>query len=584
MKRALWTILALFGVVLLIVMGVWFFVVDIVIEAAIEKTGTDIIEARVDLESADLSIFPLGLSLSGLQVTNPDAPMTNAVQVDRIALSVEGDKLLRRKVIVKEMIVDGIRLNTPRKSSGAISERSALKSPAKEKFSLPSLEVPNVTEILKKENLRSLALAESLKADFQAKKEQWKQRLAELPDKTKLEAYRKRVDNLKSATKGGLEGLLGGVSEVVTLQKDIRADLDRIKTAKTALGNDLALFRSRMDEVKKAPFEDFQRLKEKYTLSPEGLSNFTRLVLGGKVSKWTDTALVWYERLSPLLEQAKGKRDGREAVKPARKKEADVRLQEGDSLPDFLIRIARVSMEIPAGSIKGRIQNITPGQDVLGVPLTYNFSGEKLKGLRSLKLDGALNHVDPSSPKDTANLKIKGYQIADLRLSDSNDLPLVLKKAGADFNLKAFLAGQALKANLNADLKSVRIASDMKKEVGALSRAISSALSDIEKLSLQADISGTLKDYDIKLSSDLDRVLKNALSKLVKEQAALFGKELNARISEKVSGPLAGLKADQGGLAAISGELTSRLNLGDGLLKDARKSNTKGFKLPGFPW
>jgi len=585
MKLVRWQGLVAFVVVVILVMGVWFFVVDSAIEAVIEKTGTHVVGAKVELEDADLSISPLGLSLTGLQVTNPDEPMSNAVQVDRIDLLVEGAKLFRRKVIVKEMTLEGARLNTPRKRSGAISRRPAAapsvsKRTAGEKFTFPPLGVPNVSEILQREKLRSLELAEALQADLQAEKDQWRNRLAELPDKAKLEQYRERIKKVQSAKKGGLAGVLGSAKEVMAVQKEIRNDLDRIKTAQTALQNNLAMFRKRMDEVTDAPLADVHRLKEKYAFSPKGLTNVSRLVFGGKIGKWADTALDWYERLRPVLERAKERKKGREVVKPVRGKGADVRFKEHEPLPDLLIRVAHVSMEIPAGSIKGQIRNITPDQDVLGIPLTYNFSGENLKGLHSVKLDGALNHVDPSSPKDTANLKIIGCQVTDMRLSDSTELPMVMKKATADFKADAVLSGQALKANLLAGLKSVQISTGMKEDAGPLAKAMASSLSDIKRFNVKADISGTLEDYDMQLSSDLDRVLKDAVGKQVKAQAALLEKELKAQISEKVDGPLADLKSSMGGLSTISSELSARLNLGNELLKDTKQSGRSGLKLP----
>ena len=590
MKWVRWQGLIAFVVVLIVVMGAWFFVVDSAIEAVIEKTGTRIVGAKVELGGADLSISPLGLSLTELHVTDPDAPMTNAVQVDHIVLLVEGAKLFRRKVIVKEMTLEGVRLNTPRKTSGAISRRPAAvpavsKKPAGKKFALPPLEVPNVEEILQREKLRSLELIESLRADLQAEKDQWGRRLAQLPDKAKLVAYRQRIENLQSAKKGGLEGVLGGVSgvrEVMAIQKDLRTDLDRIKTAKKELEKDLTSYRKRVEGVAKAPQADVHRLKEKYALSPRGLTNVSRLLFGEKIGKWTDTALGWYERLRPVLERAKEQRQGRDVVKPVRGKGVNVRFKEHEPLPDFLIRIAHVSMEMPTGSIGGEIRNITPDQDVLGVPLTYNFSGENLKGLRSAELDGQLNHIDPSSPKDTAHLKIRGYRVADLSLSDSPELPMVLKKARADFRVHAVLAGQALKANLLAGLQSVQISTGMKKEAGPLAKAVASSLSDVKKFSVKADISGTLKDYDIQLSSDLDRVLKDAVGKQVEAQAARLEKDLRALISEKVSGPMDDLKAGLGGLDAIGSEFAARLDLGGDLLKGTEKKGPAGLKLPGL--
>jgi uncharacterized protein (TIGR03545 family) len=569
MKWVRWRGLAAFVVVVIVVVGACFLVVDSAIEAVIETRGTRMVGAEVELEEADLSIFPLGLFLTGLQVTDPDSPMTNAVQVDRIALLVEGAKLFRRKVIVKEMTLEGVRLNTPRKRSGAIprqpsAEPGVSKRTPNEKLALPSLEAPDAKEILKREKLRSLELAESLKADLQAEKDDWRQRLGDLADEAKLAEYRQRIENLKSAKKGGLEGLLGAVSEVMAVRKDLRKDLDRIKTQKKELKKSLASYRKRVDEVAEASRADALRLKEKYALTPEGLANVSRLLFGEKISRWTDAALRWYERLRPVLERAKEEGQGPEAVKPY-----------------FLIRIAHVSMATPAGSIEGEIRNITPDQDVMGLPLTYDFSGENLKGLRSAELHGELNHIDPSSPRDTADLKISGYGVADLSLSDGPELPIVLKKADADFRVHAALAGQALEADLLGDLHSVEISTGMKKGAGSLAKALTASFSDVKEFSVKADISGTLKDYDVKLSSDLDRVLEDAVGKQVKAQLERLEEDLMAEISKKVGVPMDELKAILSGLDAMDRELASRHSLGDDLLKGTEKRGRPDSRFPG---
>ncbi len=90
-----WQGLLAFLLVVGVLAGIWFLVIDGVIERAIEQTGTKLVGARVDLEAADLSLFPLGLTLTGLHVTNPDSPMTNAVQAERISFLVDPGPLLR---------------------------------------------------------------------------------------------------------------------------------------------------------------------------------------------------------------------------------------------------------------------------------------------------------------------------------------------------------------------------------------------------------------------------------------------------------------------------------------------------------
>ncbi len=177
---------------------------DSLIKKAIETTGTLIVGARVELADADLTFIPAGLELTGLAVTNPDAPMTNAVEVGRMALSVETAPLFFRKWIIPEMAATGIRFDTERSRSGAVTKKKkqAKESPdEKEKsgkgLSLPSLDMKDPKKILEQETLASVEEAKKIQEDIKKLKVQYKERIAALPDDDDFDGYEKRIKKLK---------------------------------------------------------------------------------------------------------------------------------------------------------------------------------------------------------------------------------------------------------------------------------------------------------------------------------------------------------------------------------------------------
>lgn len=575
-----WPGLIAFLLVVVAVGGLWFLLVDAAIERAIEQGGTLVVGARVDLDAADLSLFPLGLTLTRLQVTNPDRPMTNAVEVARIAFTMDGLNLLRRKVIIEEMAVDGVRFNTQRTSSGAVAEPAEERKPGPlAGVTLPPLQFRDPREILKSEQLESLKLAEAVRADVTGAKDRWQQQLATLPDKAKLEAYRQRIEKLKSAGKGGLGGILGGANEALAIQEDLTRDLEQLQAARKELEASVALLRKRVEEAQRAPQEDFRRLRDKYALSPEGLGNLSAGLLGGELGDRIRTGLQWYKKLQPLLARQGECKAEVEVVKPLRGKGLDVRFPERTPLPDFLIRTAHVSLEMPQGTIKGEVRNITPDQDVLGTPLAFEFAGEKLQGLQSLKLTGSMDRVRPASPQDRVSLQARGVGLDALTIGEGSDWPLALRQGTADLDLRATVAGQALTAEVGGRLQSLQLALAPKADGGPIREAVGAALADIHGFSLKADVTGTLDQYDLRLTSDLDRVLQEAVGKQVRAQVAKFEAQLQAAIQEQVNGPLKDLTASLGGLDGLAGDLASRLNLGNDLLKQA-KPGAGGFKLP----
>ena len=457
----------------------WVFFVDGWVKRLIEDVGTDVVGAKVDLDHADLSVFPAGLTLTRLQVTNPKAPMTNAVEAARIAMGLDGLNLLQRKVIVEEMLVEGVRLGTPRTTSGAVKPVTEPVTEEKGMFaiSLPSLKVPDVNTILQNEDLETMRLIEELKADLKQEKATWEARLQDLPGKAQVAKYKERVKQLKAATKGGLEGMLGGVGEVQSLKEEIDRDLQDLKDARKEFDEKVALLKKRLEQIKTAPQRDIQHLQAKYNLSPQGLANMSQTLLGSQIGSWVHQGVVWYERAKPFLEGAQamgGSQAGPEVQKPLRGKGVDVHFTEEQPLPDFLVRLARVSLNLDVGNLAGTIHNVTSDQSTLGKPLTFVFAGDQLKGVNAVALEGTLDHIIPAQSRDKLALKAKGYELADVALSKDSRWPVTLKSGLGDITVDATLQGRGLTAQGAGNLRALQLAAGVSGDTNPLTKSLSS--------------------------------------------------------------------------------------------------------------
>lgn len=571
-----WQGLLIFVVLCALAAGLWLLFVDRLVERNVEKTGTAVVGAEVELDKADVSLSPLGLTLLGLKVTNPNAPMTNAVEAGRIAFHMDGPNALRRKVIIEEMSVEDVRLNTPRKTSGAVAATEG-KTPLQQLVELPSFVIPNVKEAFEKEkaDLRSLQLLTGAAAEAASTRTRWEAKLQELKAAADVEKYQKQFDELKAKSgKASIGNLLGGAKGVAALQKQVRADIQTVAEAKKTFTADLAALKKVAVETPAAVKDDVRRVADKYSLTPSGLANISRLLFGGKIAGSVRSALRWNERLSPLIERVKEKVKGQEVVKPLRAKGRDVRFREDRPLPDFLARLAKVSVSLPQGMFAGRIENLTSEQDVLGQPLKFAFSGENLKGLRSAALEGMFDRVDPAARKDVVSLRLRGYEARDLKLVDSASLPVSLKEGLADLDVSATLEKGGLTARITAGLRSARLAVGKGEErtglAGRVDAAIRNALTGVTSLSLTAEISGTPENFDIRIRSDIDDVLKSAVGALVRDQMAGFEEDLRKAIGGEAAGPLEKLNLGLKGLDAVGLELdTLNKRLGD-LVKKLR--------------
>ena len=574
-----WQGLVGFVSVILIIAIFWFFLLDMLVRRGIEAAGTRLAGAKVELAQADVSLFPLGMTLAGLRVTDKEAPMTNAVEVSRISFTVDGLNILRRKVIIEKMAAEGFQFGTPRKTSGAVSRPEKKPSASKStSFQLPSFEKPDVKKILKDEELDSLQQIESARTDIRNMGSTWKKVGDGLPDKKHIDDYKARIEKLKKAKPADLRQQL---AETAAVKKDIERDLDTIRKAKETFNADLASAKIAIAKAEKAPQEDVRRIMDKYGMSSAGLQNMSKVLFGDKINTWVRRGVLWYGRLQPMLARPREKKGTAGAAKPARGKGVDVRFKEYRPLPDFLIRTVNASLLPKAGIFSGKIRNITPDQDVLGAPMTLAFSGEGMQEVRSAKLNGVFNHVRPSKPDDRMTLVVQGYRAMDAVLSENEKLPVSLKEGLVDLKVDGVSRGENFSAKVTAMVRSVRFSSGGKENANPYARAMSSALSKVSSFTLSADVAGTFEDYSVRISSNLDRVLQDAVGKLVREQAGKLEKELQAAIAGKTGGALSDLKKNYSALEATGGSLTGRQNQLNDLLKNAVKSGLpEKLKLP----
>ncbi len=580
-KWVRWRGLIAFIAVAALVTIFWLFFIDGIVRRAVERTGTSLAGAEVDVAQARLSIAPLGLSLSGIQVTDPKNPSTNSFEVGRVAFSLDALNLLRRKVIIQEMAAEGLRFGAARKKPGFVVAPE-VKKPEEKKpssFGLPSFDMPDVKKILQTESFGSTKAIDDATADVQKMRDGWQKRIAELPDKAAIDAYRSRVDKLKVSSKSGLMDIAGAAGDVRKLKDDLGQDLARVKKSREALDSDLSSARGLVAKAEQSTLDDVRRIRDKYSLSPSGLQNMSRALFGEKIVSWFDTGLFWYGRISPLLAGA-DRKGNIKVAKPIRGKGVDVKFPEHRPLPDFLIRTVRTSLEREAGSFSGTVRNITTDQDVLGVPLTFEFDGSGMREVRALSLSGALDHVKPTRINDIINIQAKGYNAGNMVLSAGRELPISLRDGLMDIDVKGSNGSEGLRAALVATFRSVRIDTGNQEGGNIVLASLKSALSRVSAFSLSADIAGAPGNYDVKVSSDLDRVLKNAVGRTALEQSARLEKELKAAVEAKTGGKLKDLKANVGGLNALGGSIDGVQKQLNALLQEASQGTAGKPRLP----
>jgi len=292
-----------------------------------------------------------------------------------------------------------------------------------------------------------------------------------------------------------------------------------------------------------------------------------------------DRGVLWYGRLKPLFDRPAEKKGKVETVKPLRGRGVDVRFREERPLPDLLISIIKASLQPESGAFTGTIRNVTPDQAILGKPLTLAFTGSGMKDAQAASINGTLDHRKSDLPDDSLEIAVRGYKATGMTLSSAASLPVSLQEGLMDLEIKGRRDAKTIAAKCIARVKGARMKTGGEGSGGAFAKAITSALDKVSAFTLTADITGTPENYKVSVSSDLDKVMRDAAGSLVREQRDKLEKELKKAVQEKTEAKLAGLKGTMGGLGAQGGKLDGLQDRLNGMIKEAGGSAGGKLKL-----
>lgn len=528
------------------------FFIDSLIKWSVEEAGTSAVGAKVELGAARFDFSGPSLHFKSLRVTNPDKPMENIVDIDKIAFDLDGHSLLLRKFIIDEMTVDKVKINTPREKSGALkssqpktgksdsksssgtgaSGTAASGKEAESDFSMPAFATPDVDEILSREKLKTPELVDKFNADLDSTEQNWANLSEKLPAQDRLDSHKKRLDALKKTNVKSLSALAAGLKELKVLKADIGKDLKQYKDAKNNVSNDYKNIKQQLKELKNSPKEEYKRLLNKYTLDESGMGNISHLLFGDQAKEYTALALEWYKKIEPYLNNLKED----EEPEQERKKGINIRFREDNPVPDFLIKKVLVSVHISAGNFKGQILDITADQDITGKPTTLKFVGDKLANNMSIRLTGNFNHIDKKNPLDTLHYNMKNYRLNDQKLINDSSMQLAMKNALSDINIKANRKDKKINANGNMHIHAIKYSNSSSS--GDAAKYLLAAIKQTRDFNIQGKLSGTLDNYSTSIKSDLDDRIKGNLKSVLNKEKEKYKRELKARIDEATQKPI----------------------------------------------
>jgi uncharacterized protein (TIGR03545 family) len=548
-----WKFIIPFLVFILIIVAFVAFFLDGIVESIVEERASLLNRGKVEIEDLDIGFLRPGVNIRRLAVANADNPWRNVVEVGDIGISVSLLPLFSKRVVIDEMVMERVQLNTKRKTSGELPRRLRKRLKAEEKeqkpIEVPCVKLPNL-EVFKKKfdvkelvdinRLESVKRAKQLSDDISKMKSRWESELMDLDVKAK-------VDEIMTRVQGSLEALqkaeIKGPADLLRLQNDLknlREATDALEGLQKEIEAKKSGFKRQVATLEKSLKDEMEELKEKDVqaiLKDLGLEQFTKVRLAeaflcpffGKALNaiWNNadkirTAMPKTGKDEPVQTRIRAK--GRDIIFPVIKKG-----------PDFLLREARVSMEQEKWSARGTILDVTSHPASYGKPTRVDIRGQRPR----LTLNAILDHTG-ETPVDTVSLDLMGHPLEGFRFSEN---PLSLSNITSGFlDLKVNLAlkGESIDLKTMTTVKDLVLNFSEKGTENLMVNMVKDAMKAAPSLSIGLAAKGTRDNPQLSISSDIDRLfagqLKGFASKKVNAFRASLGVQIDGVTGEEMKG------------------------------------------------
>jgi len=543
MKTIRWGGLITFVVIVTVLVAGALLFVEPITKSILESQLSELNNAKVDIEKVTINYSPFSIGITEIRVTDPEQPMTNMVDVDQAHFELSIADLFFNKVIINDMSLTGIQLDTPRTVSGKIIQPiEPLKEEVEEQaFNLSGIDLPDVNDILKKEILTADKLIAELNTDIQNTQVKWTTIKEDVNNKQRWDNYDTQYNKIETDFNGSTKEKIDAIKAAKQLSHDLKAEANKIKQAQHNFNTDIERLNNEFDAVKKSPSDDIKRIKAKFNLDQLDAGNITQLLFGEIAAAWVKFAQVWYARIAPYLED--DEQGQQEQKQSARFTGTDIAFKEFNPKPDLYIKNASIDAITTRGQFKGTMTQISSDQSINKQPMRFNLAGVDLKQRDKEEITGEFNYINKNKGFSQINYSMLRYQLQDFQLSKSGSFPLLIDKSLMTMDISTRLQQGVLTGNAKLNFDETMFTSENTSNDSSFSRMITASFADIHTFNIDAKFTGALDKMKFKIQSDLDNKIGAQLKTKINEKKAQFELALKEKINEKLKAPMTELEA-----------------------------------------
>jgi len=518
----------------------------------LETFAEQVLSTRVEIGELDLALQSTELRIERLAVADPRDPGRNLLEARQMKLALETGPLLRRKFVVDDGMVRGLRFRVERPEDAEPVDRWQLEVAGRRVGQLAEqwLETLALSMHEKVEEeingLESVRLARQLLERWPDEYQQLEARVRGV--KVRIEAVRKLFQTPPQNLAAGLSHYQTTLSELQRLQSDLGALGEQLD----ALPDKAVADR---DAILAAKDRDIRALEQRFEAIRLDEETLTTYLLGPEIGKRVLEIAGWVRWVRAHL-------PGEEDDFENRLLGVDVLFAGKHESPDFLIESLLIDGETEiAGrpySFVATLAGVTTDPKRYGRPAVIRA---ELAGETTVELYALLDRTG-DAPVDQLVLNCPDIQLPGARLGRQGALGLQLAPGNTHLWVGLTLSGDQLAGCLLLKQSGIGLAPTLPDALGGtrLAESLAAATASLRELEVQVDLSGELLRPRWQIRSNLGPKLAEGLNRAALAEVEYRRNQAAELVQKRVAQELANF---QSRLLADEEILRSRLRLNE---------------------
>lgn len=544
------------------------------VKSLAEYIGTQVNGAEVNIEEVDISFIKGSLTVTRLEVTNPEDNLRNTIEIGKMNFKLVWDALLRMKFVVDDASIKDIMLMSKRRRPGKVLPPSPAKPSKTEELQaelvaqvqskyqgnilenlITFLDGSSVEDQIKeiRGTLKSEARINEMIKDIDSRKDYWDQEIKNISDDTIVKNIEKKIETLKNE-KNDLKKL----SMVKDIAEDIKKVDQKIKSVKAKsaqLQNEVKQFTNFPKEVERLVKEDTESLKNRFSIPDLDFKDLALNLFAKDFVKYLANFRKYSEVAKQYLPEKKEVSEEEKVVPPKRSEGKTYHFPVTTGYPLVWLKHASISSKGTEGSyvgdVQGKLTDVTTDPKLINkaaiLDVTGNFPTINLLGVKALY---ALHH-HIEAPFQEIFMQINEFKLFEKMFVIEKNKKFGISEAKGTSTIKARIQNNTVDMTLLSHFSEPRYLVDLNTKSGT--QILTRILNNIPLISLEAHARGPFNKLNIDLQSNLGEELGKGLKNELTAQIASAENKINALIDEKIKGP--------------QKELLSKVNLSTNQLK-----------------